>query len=174
MGNYQEIKNNQTLPSGIYEDVGAFCSGGCKAGWLGNSANNYLEWRDVCVTTSGTYDLAIGYISGENRSMKLYVDGELVQNLTGLNSGAWNRVAKRSVKVQLEEGLHTVRLSNASAWMPDIDCMELVLENNSSAVESIPKTTAPTSQAYTVGGQPIDASRAHGIVVQDGRARINK
>jgi len=127
IGNYQELVNNQTLPSGITDDGAAYCSGGCKVGWLGKRSDNYLEWRDVYSQTGGKYRLTFGYVCGESRSMRLSVNGENVQNLTGLNSGSFSKVGKRTVAVQLQPGINTIRLTNASAWMPDMDYMQLEL-----------------------------------------------
>ncbi len=127
IGNYQEITNNQSMPSGTWDDGATNCSGGCKIGWLGRSADNYLEWRDVYSATGGKYRLTFGYISGESRTMQLYVNGERVQNLTALNSGSFNRVGTKIVTVQLKPGVNTIRLTNPSAWMPDMDYMKVEL-----------------------------------------------
>ena len=125
-GSYQEIKNNQEFHSGTYDDA-SYASGGCKVGWLGRAADNDLQWRDVYVADAGRYRLTFGYICGESRSMQLYVNGERIQNLTGLNSNGWNRVGKKTVTVHLNEGSNAVRLFNTSGWMPDMDYMKVEL-----------------------------------------------
>ncbi|MBQ8051903.1 MAG: alpha-galactosidase [Bacteroidaceae bacterium] len=129
-GTYQELSNNQTLPSGSYDEVD-YASGGCKVGWLGKSADNNLQWRNVYSQYGGLYRLTIGFISGESRTALLTVNGERVQNLTGLNSGGWSTVGTRSVNIRLKAGMNTIALSNASAWMPDMDYIRLeLLESN--------------------------------------------
>ena len=135
IGNYQELLNNQTYPSGIYENASK-ASGGRAATWLGNSADNYLEWRDVYCPAAGDYTLTFAYISGEDRTMTLSVNGVVTKELTSLNSGSWSDVAKRQVVVTLNEGLNTIRLSNATAWMPNIDYLKVEPFNPASVIGS--------------------------------------
>jgi len=126
MGNYQELVNNQTLPSGICEEAD-YASGGVKAGWLGRSEANDLQWRDVYCPTGGEFRLTIGYISGEPRPMQLTINGMQKKVFNDLYSGGWNKVGTVSVNVTLSQGMNTVRLSlgNGNKWMPDIDYMTI-------------------------------------------------
>ncbi|MBP5772209.1 MAG: alpha-galactosidase [Bacteroidaceae bacterium] len=127
IGNYQELVNNQSLPSGITDDGANNCSGGCKVGWLGKNADNYLEWNNVFSTTGGKYRLTFAYLCDSNRSMQLSVNGERPQNLANLNSGSFSKVSKKTVNVQLKAGTNTIRLSNPTAWMPDMDYLQVEL-----------------------------------------------
>ena len=159
IGNYQELQNNQSLPSGAPNDDASFCSGGCKVGWLGRSADNYLEWRNVYSLTGGTYNLTFGFNSGEARTMQLYVNGKRVQNLTGLNSGSWNKVGTRTVKVKLNAGQNIIRLTNTSAWMPDMDYMrvELIEADGISDLPAAPSSlqNTPSTKFYDLSGRPL-------------------
>lgn len=56
VGNYQELQNNQVFPSGTYDDGATNCSGGCKVNWLGRSADNDLQWREVYCPVAGSTD----------------------------------------------------------------------------------------------------------------------
>ncbi len=125
LGAYQELTNNQSAQTAIYSSEST-CSGGMKAGWLGMSDANDLQWNDVYVSQAGDYQLTISYISGESRNIYVDVNGEQVSTLT-CNSGGWSTVKDTNVTVHLNEGSNTVRLYNASAWMPDIDCMTVTL-----------------------------------------------
>lgn len=125
---YQELANNQSSETGIYEEAD-YCSGGAKAGWLGKSEQNDLQWRNVYSKNGGEYILKLTYISGANRNVHLTVNGENEQTLT-LNSGGWSQTAQKGIKITLKEGYNTVRLYNASDWMPDIDCMDLEKEGS--------------------------------------------
>ena len=173
IGNYQELVNNQQLPSGTCEEA-TYASGGCKAGWLGRSKDNYLEWRDVYSTTGGSYRLTFGFITGEARSMLLTVNGEKIQNLTSLNSGGWNRVGTRSVTVHLNAGLNTVRLSNNSAWMPDMDYMkvELIESDAIGEVKTVPGSSS--AAAYSLSGRRVTDLTAPGLYVVDQKKVIVK
>ena len=186
IGNYQEIVNNQSLPSGTTDDGAAYCSGGCKVGWLGRSADNFLEWRDVQVGQSGRYRLTFGYISGENRSMQVSVNGERVQNLTNLNSGGFNKVASRAVTVRLNAGTNIIRLSNASAWMPDVDYMKVTLleadginglEPNgeaSPAGDEASDGKGSGNDVYDLSGRRVGRKSHKGLVIKDSRLLLRK
>jgi len=96
------------------------CSGRAKAGWLGNGADNYIEFRDVFASTAGNYELMISYLSGENRNATISVNG-VDTVLTNLNSGGWDTLKDATLSVALNKGYNTVRISNATGWLPDID-----------------------------------------------------
>ena len=153
IGNYQEITNHQSLPSGIYEDAD-YCSGGCKAGWLGKSEDNYIEWSQVYSHHGGKYKLILHYISGENRSAELYVNGKKVKNLTSLNSGSFQKVATRTENIQLKAGMNQIRLSNANGWMPDIDCISLELIE-ADGIQQPNVGATKTRSVYNLAGQRV-------------------
>lgn len=121
---YQELYNNQTAETGIYEEA-TYCSGGAKAGWLGKSEANDLQWRNVYSENGGEYTMTLTFITGESRTVNVQVNGGEAQVLT-LNSGGWSTAATVEVNVTLNKGNNVIRLSNASAWMADIDCMEII------------------------------------------------
>ena len=159
IGNYQEVENNQSLPSGVPQDDASFCSGGCKVGWLGRSADNYLEWRNVYSQTGGSYRLTFGFVCGETRSMQVYVNGKRVQTLSALNSGNWSKVATRTVNVKLNAGQNTIRLYNPSAWMPDMDYMKVELLE-ADGIDQLPAdgtgALAPANcKYYDLSGRPL-------------------
>ena len=120
---YQEIKNWQT---GAFSETPA-ADQGAYVSSIGNSADNYMEWRNVYSYKGGQYNLSIRYASGEPRNMTLMVNnGQEVKEFTGLNSGdflsQWKDV---DVKVTLKKGYNTIRLSNPTGWMPNIDRMTI-------------------------------------------------
>lgn len=155
IGNYQEIKNNQELPSGVYDDGADYCSGGCKVGWLGKSDENYLEWRNVYSHTGGKYKLTLHYISGENRSARLTINDGQAKSLTSLNSNGWNNVGKRTINIRLEQGINTIRLTNANAWMPDIDCITLQLTEADGITQMGNEQPNADNSIYDLGGRRI-------------------
>ncbi len=140
---YQEIKSNQSERTGVYSANNS-CSGGYKAEWLGSRPENALEWRNVYSQTGGEYDMTIGFISGENRNITVSVNGQDVQTIS-VNSGGWGTVGTTTVAIQLDKGKNTVKLSNASAWMPDIDYMELTL------TKPFEEGSAEVTEPYQVG-----------------------
>ena len=166
ISDYQELKNNQSERTGIYEAV-TFCSAGFKAGWLGYSEDNDLQWRDVYSEKGGLYDLTIAFISGENRNIKVSVNGETVSTVS-VNSGGWQTVGKKKIQIQLQQGRNTIRLSNASNWMPDIDYIEVTPAED--AAITPPAAIEGGSRAlYDLQGRRVEAHQAHGVVVTHGR-----
>ena len=156
ISDYQEIKNNQVEQTGIYS-ADASCSCGYKAGWLGMSENNDLVWRNVYSQYGGEYTMTIGFISGENRRITVSVNGTKVTTLTA-NSGGWGTVGTKTLKVNLEKGTNVVRLSNPSAWMPDIDYIDLTPNSLPDDIQTIEKDASDNGVAYDLSGRPASSS----------------
>ncbi|HOD88942.1 MAG TPA: alpha-galactosidase [Bacteroidales bacterium] len=127
-------KNSKILPNQGRAVVDTLCSGLAKVAWLGNSADNYIEFRDVYVYSDGKYKLSISYISGENRNITLSVNG-IDKVLKKLNSGDWKTIDNKTITVKLNKGYNTIRLSNANGWMPDVDKIQLKVKSRKSKVE---------------------------------------
>lgn len=157
ISDYQEIKNNQAERTGIYSADGA-CSCGFKAGWLGYSEQNDLVWRDVYSDNGGDYTMTIAFMSGENRNINVSVNGKKVKTITA-NSGGWGTVGRKTVDIHLEPGRNSIRLSNPSNWMPDIDYIELK-NNTPTAIQAPSAMQAADGIAYDLSGRPAtDDSR---------------
>ena len=123
---YQELKNYETAKTASYEENSMY-SGGVKVGWLGGKAENDLQWRNVYSENGGEYTLRVYFVTGENRTMKLSVNGGDPIVYTG-NSGGWGKIGYAEFDVVLKKGENVVRLFNESDFMGDIDKMELVNE----------------------------------------------
>ena len=121
MQKYQELRNNVAAQTAVYSaKEGAM--GGYVAGFLGQSADNDIVWKDVYVEKAGYRRVTFVYYSGEQRDMELEVNGKHITTLA-THSRNWSKPGKITVSVPLQKGSNTVRLYNAKAWMPDIDCM---------------------------------------------------
>ena len=167
ISDYQELLNNQTEKTGIYE-AASFCSGGFKAGWLGYSEQNDLQWRDVYSENGGEYLLDIAFISGENRNITVSVNGKTVQTVSA-NSGGWQTVGKKRLTIQLEKGNNTIRLSNPNSWMPDMDYIEIT--PTASGIKTIEKNEKQ-SAIYDLQGRIIPNIPKKGIYIQNGRKNL--
>jgi len=124
MNNFNLTVNNQIVANQAKPAKDAKCSGGAKVGYLGNSASNYLDFKRIWADAEGIYKLSIIYITGDNRSMTVSVNGRdtLLQNL---NSGSFTESDSVVFSVNLKKGLNTVRLSNSSGYLPDIDAIRI-------------------------------------------------
>ena len=96
-------------------------SGGVAVRYLGNRPTNDLIWKDVNIVKGGKRTLAFSCAAPEKRSFIVEVDGvrkaEVAVEPTG---GTFKRV---SVEVEIPAGLHAIRLSNPTAFAPDMDAM---------------------------------------------------
>jgi len=92
---------------------------------IGGWEENWLEWRNVYVSKGGDYAMTLRYACKDSRNVTISVNDHIVSLLGGIKTGddlEWNDV---SVKVKLDKGWNTIRLSNSAAQMPSIDCMTL-------------------------------------------------
>ena len=144
----------------------ANCSGGYKAGWLGGSEENDLQWRNVYSKSGGKYYLVIAYLSGENRRFTTTLNGQQVGSVSEVNSGSFDKVAKKRITVTLQPGNNVIRLSNATGNMPDIDYIELI-SRESTGVEEVKTITTKDQQLYDLQGRKVHDGQAHKIVVSD-------
>ncbi|MBR1652969.1 MAG: alpha-galactosidase [Alloprevotella sp.] len=171
ISDYQELVNNQSAGTGVYTASGS-CSGGFKASWLGGREENDLLWRDVYSVGGGDYELTIAYLSAEDRGITVSVNGEDVQSLT-LNSGSWTRAATGTLTVRLRPGRNTLRLHNASGWMPDVDYVDLVPVTPDGVQ---PPVVLPSSGSapcsYGLDGRPATAASL--VTIAGGRKQLGK
>ncbi|MCF0197626.1 MAG: hypothetical protein HUK03_10460, partial [Bacteroidaceae bacterium] len=116
---YQEIYNNEAVGSGNYQSSDG-ASGGTFCGWLGGKAENNLQWRDVYVSEAGTYRLSFSCASSESRTLTVTVNGEEAGTLACQTDG-WTTFHEFSLTCHLKAGSNHVTISNASAWMPNVD-----------------------------------------------------
>ena len=172
ISDYQELKNNQAEKTGIYE-YADYCSAGLKAGWLGYSEQNDLQWRDVYSNEGGKYQLTIAYICGENRGINISVNGQKVKTIN-VNSGGWQTVAKRTIPIELQKGRNTLRLSNPSNWMPDIDYIELKAVGNPSAFHPVNLKNNHSDTVYDLSGKVMTQSNVTGTFIKNGRKYTKK
>lgn len=122
---YQDIGMNKSLGYATYDEMSG-CSGGAKVGWLGNHPDNWLEWRDVYSQDGGVYDMTVRYVQWDDRFVNVSVNGgeENRMDLPAIEP-ATNKLTEKTVRIVLRKGQNTIRLSNATNWAPDIDCMTL-------------------------------------------------
>lgn len=164
---YSEITGNVCQYS-----ESSICSGGYKAGYLGGSAKNDLQFRHVYSKNGGSYKLTIGFISGESRSMTVSVNGKTVKSQS-YNSGGWSKVSKKTLDITLEPGDNVIRLYNTSGWMPDMDYIDVV----SNEVTAIPvinsQQSSVNAQTYDLLGHKTNEN-ARGIIISNGKKYLKR
>ncbi len=152
---YQELENNQTVPSGIYEEMDV-CSGGAKASWLGKSATNDIQWRNVYSKGGGNYTMTLNYLCGEDRYAIVEVNGDII-NKYKFNSGGFSTIASTSLDINLKPGYNTIRVYWNSGWMPDFDCIKLQF-NAPLSVDNVKKDNKKNAKKYTLQGIEVKNS----------------
>lgn len=129
MNNYNLTQNVSIVANQGRPTVDATCSGGAKAAYIGNRADNYIEFRDVFAVAAGKYTLTIAYSSAENRSATISVNGKDT-TVSNFKSGSSTVFKNLSIPVSLNKGSNTIRFSNATSWMPDLDKITVDVAKN--------------------------------------------
>ena len=123
MHDYQEIYNNQSAGTAIYETSSA-ASGSAFASWLGGRRSNSLEWRDVYVIEEADYTLHFCGSSADSRQMTVVLNGQTVGNIT-MKTDSWSTFKEYTKTLHLKAGSNRIELYNEKGWMPNMDYMSL-------------------------------------------------
>ncbi len=126
VNNFNLTSNSAIIPNQGKPASDGSCSGGAKVINIGGRADNFIEFRDVYAMKAGKYTLNLYYLSAENRSAILSVNGTETQ-LSNLNSGGAKSIAKTSIPVKLKAGYNVVRIYNPTGMAPDMDKIEINL-----------------------------------------------
>ncbi len=116
---YQEIYNNQSAETAIYERSSA-ASGGAYASWLGRRRSNSLEWKDVYVSEEGDYTAHFTTASKDKRTFSVVLNGE-EQGSISVQTTDWQAFKDYDITLHLHAGSNSILLYNDSEWMPNID-----------------------------------------------------
>jgi hypothetical protein len=117
---YPDHNGARIIPNQGYATNDFNCSGQAKTCWLGNGSDNYIEFRDVYASVAGNYPLTMSYLCGETRNATISVN-DVDTVLQNLNSGSFNSLIDITLDVKLKKGYNTIRISNATGYLPDID-----------------------------------------------------
>ena len=114
-------------------------SGGKYVGGIGNSAANFLEFKDILVTQSGPYRMVVHFANAEFRgghsynsqvvdlSADIRVNDNSTHRIYFRNTFAWDNYQTRVVDVLLQTGKNTIRFFNSDphGYAPRIDKIEI-------------------------------------------------
>ena len=120
---YQEIYNNQSLGTAIYETPSS-ASGGASVGWLGGKRSNSLEWRDVYVIEEADYTIHFSAASKESRPFSVVLNSTEAGSIT-VQTTDWAAFKEFDTTLHLKAGSNSILLYNESGWMPNIDYMSI-------------------------------------------------
>ena len=120
---YQEIYNNQSVGSAIY-DKNSSASGGAFVSWLGGKRSNSLLWKDVYVIAEADYTVHFCATSGEARPFNVVLNGEEMGKIT-VSTNGWTTFKEYNMTLHLQAGSNSIELYNENGWMPNVDYMSL-------------------------------------------------
>lgn len=157
LNNFNLTQNASVVANQARAVTDASCSGGAKASYIGNRADNFIEFRDVYANTAGKYRLTVTYQSGENRSATLRINNKDTL-LSNLNSGGFSTLKSVSYSIYLNKGYNFVRFTNSSGWLPDIDKIHIDLNKYPVVTSLDEETEEKTSFAINVTPNPFVSS----------------
>lgn len=109
----------------IYEAEEAVIANGATkestcVGWIGG--NSYVLFENIKVEKTGTYYLKISYMTGADRDFAISVNGGENLTITCPSSGDYyTNPASIYMKVELNEGVNTIKMSNPAGDAPNLD-----------------------------------------------------
>ena len=98
-------------------------SGGVAVVNLGARESNDLIWKSVNVSESGKYRLTFRCFTPEPRKFYVQIDGG-AKSMVWIGKGM-SGFGDTHLDVELEQGIHSVRITNAYGKAPDIDFMRV-------------------------------------------------
>ncbi|MEV0175494.1 CBM35 domain-containing protein [Streptomyces sp. NPDC050803] len=99
------------------------CSGSKKVGNLYQGGK--LTFHDVVVEKAGTYQIKVGYISGDARSAAVSANGGGATGHKFPATGDWGTVGTVHIPVTLKAGANTITFDSGSGYAPDIDRIDV-------------------------------------------------
>lgn len=118
---YEAEAAGNTLTGTAKTASAMLCSGSAKVGYIGNGTNNRLTINKVTVPSDGEYQVILKYCSGEDRKYTIIVNGSDNYEITGLNSGSFDKAEEETIKLKLKAGENTIEFSNDTYYAPDLD-----------------------------------------------------
>ena len=152
LSEYQELRD-ATKAGTAFPGPFADASGGMIVRFLGSRDANDLTWPEVKVDADGVYALAFDYVTYGAREFDVSVDGGAPYRVAA--KGADGKIATAKVVLRLSAGVHSVRLSNANGWMPDIDRMVVA----PSPLQELPSLALRKPDRILVDGAADSAGR---------------
>jgi hypothetical protein len=121
---YGSLESSQIQGRAYYKAMDG-ASGGMAAVNLGKRDSNDLIWRDVHISKPGRYTFTFRCASPDERKFLVQIDGgERAALKCRATGGGFAEVHYRPT---LSAGVHTVRLTNPYAPMPDVDSMHVAV-----------------------------------------------
>lgn len=134
---YEAEDDHNTLNGTAVVENESAASGGKYVGWIGEGADNTLQFNNVSVPQTGLYRMVITFANAEvvgdhtynnnvvDRLAHIEINGQKTQSRYFHNTRAWNRFETITFDVQLQAGENTIQFANADGFVPNIDKIEI-------------------------------------------------
>ncbi len=134
---YEAESSSVTVDGAAYVRSKSAASGGQVVDYIGKGTGNYLQFNQVYAANAGDATVTFSYISGEERSAMISVNGGAYQSFTFANSGGWDELGTKDITLTLNAGQNTIRVTNDTWYAPMIDKIKMT---------GLPQTTPPGSE----------------------------
>lgn len=134
---YQAESSSNTLAGTAAVETDTWASGGKYVGWIGDASGNTLTFNNVTASSAGTYMLVIAYANDdtagsgnynsniESRWAQISVNGGTATTEVFANTFSWDSFRTVAIPVTLAAGSNTIKFSNSTGYVPDIDYISL-------------------------------------------------
>lgn len=117
---YEAESPANTWAGGAFAAPRSTASGGAIVGFPAGGGGS-LTYNGINVPAAGRHRITVFYISGENRTGFLAVNGAGGAAINFTNSASWATVGSLSLTVDLQAGANTLRFFNDPAPLSDLD-----------------------------------------------------
>lgn len=178
--------DNETRTDSLHAIIEAeFCtpSGGCAItrdtyssmgmymGFVGNGNSLAFNYN---APQAGTYHLRIHYMSMQDRSITVSLNGSRVRAISCQATGAWNASKQGTVTIPLSltKGQNTISVGNTSGYCPNIDYFEVIPDATVTAIGAVhaDKQSNKDDKWYNLAGVYVnDTQLQKGIYIHQGQ-----
>lgn len=160
--NSYEAESNSNLLGGtaiVTDDAAA--SGGKYVGYIGNGASNTLQFNDITAPKAGKYRMVVTFANAEVKGEHSYnnnvvervatitVNGDQAQSPNFFNTRQWNNYKTMVFDVNLKAGTNTIKFTNASAYAPNIDRIQIAMPIINNTGNSIANNDSVIADVYS-------------------------
>ncbi|MDQ1234767.1 hypothetical protein QE450_002265 [Paenibacillus sp. SORGH_AS306] len=161
INSYEAESNSNVLGGTAIVTDDAAASGGKYVGYIGNGASNTLQFNDITAPKAGKYRMVVTFANAEVKGEHSYnnnvvervatitVNGNQAQSPNFFNTRQWNNYKTMVFDVNLKAGTNTIKFTNASAYAPNIDRIQIAMPIINNTGNSIANNDSVIADVYS-------------------------
>ncbi|WCT54359.1 CBM35 domain-containing protein [Paenibacillus kyungheensis] len=161
INSYEAESNSNVLGGTAIVTDDAAASGGKYVGYIGNGASNTLQFNDITAPKAGKYRMVVTFANAEVKGEHSYnnnvvervatitVNGDQAQSPNFFNTRQWNNYKTMVFDVNLKAGTNTIKFTNASAYAPNIDRIQIAMPIINNTGNSIANNDSVIADVYS-------------------------